>query len=200
MFFMKTWFCIFSMFFFPILLYCNDIHVGSIVEGKKLIPCIYINNKATLKIHNKGIHNKFLSSFERAQYIAETLIELQSKKIDISKIRLRYQNKVYYAFINQRRLYGISPGDMKAENIKSPFLLASRWRSQIKSSLLKSNAITEEKDVNDIKKIFRFTFNADTVFILLFIKLLILFLWNNLKVSKSNKQLEKKVQALESHN
>lgn len=122
--------------FFSINVFSHSIYVKSIVENKKLVPCIYINNQRVMRVLDKGVNSEFDSSFERAQHIAETLIELKTKKYDISRIRIRYKDKIFYGYIKRRKLFAVSKKEVLLHQSKSAFELAKKWRRQIKEALI----------------------------------------------------------------
>lgn len=124
---------LFICFFFVSSIQAS-IYVDGIIENKRLVPCVFINDVPVIKLFDKGLEGEFKSSFQRAQAIAEILLSLKEKGLMNSPLYVRKNKKVYYATMANTRVFAISPGDIQAANMTG-YQLALKWRNDLKSAI-----------------------------------------------------------------
>jgi len=111
----------------------NEIRLDSDVVNGRLIPTVVINGKSVTRIQDRGKRGLYESTFDRAEKIYATLVELEEKGQNLAKIRVRRFKSEYSANLKRARIFTISKGDILA-NDSSAYQLASLWVQNIRDA------------------------------------------------------------------
>ena len=104
-----------------------------------------INNKAVFTIYDRGDVSRFVSVFDRADYILSMLTRLDKKGLDLSQIIVRRNKMEYFCELKGHRLFTIYKGDYIGTN-KSPYKVAKEWAMAIQDAVRFPNLIAMETD------------------------------------------------------
>jgi hypothetical protein len=114
----------------------NIFQLSTIVEEQQLIPIIKVNGDTVIKVKGVGTKQVFSSSFERSEKIFQKLNNIQNKKLNLSRIRIRRNKADYVAYVDNIELYRVTPSDIIGSNL-TVYQMAKLWRENIFDALKK---------------------------------------------------------------
>ena len=119
---------------FNTLACANIFQLSTIVEEQQLIPIIKVNGDTVIKVKGVGTKQVFSSSFERSEKIFQKLNNIQNKKLNLSRIRIRRNKADYVAYVDNIELYRVTPSDIIGSNL-TVYQMAKLWRENIFDAL-----------------------------------------------------------------
>lgn len=112
----------------------NVIQLRSDMVNGRLVPAIIINNEQVIRVQDRGNKDMFESTFDRAESIYATLVDLEEKGQDLSKIRVRRFKSEYTGHIKRIRVFTVTKGDILA-NEQTAYEIARSWVKNIRDSV-----------------------------------------------------------------